>query len=359
MATPDLLALTAELIDLRSESHQEQAIADHLEAQLRALPHLLVERIGDNVVARTELGRSTRVVLAGHTDTVPANGNERARVDGDVLWGLGASDMKGGVAVHLALAQALTEPAVDVTYVFYAGEEVSAEHNGLGQLVRDRPDLVRGDVALLGEPTGGAIEAGCQGTLRLEVRLHGVRAHSARPWTGRNAVHRLGALLQAVDAWPGRRPVVDGCEFREALQAVAVAGGVAGNVIPDLATLTLNRRFAPDRTGAQAQAEVEAVLAPHLEAGDEVVLLDVAEGARPGLDHPVLQRLVQHHGLPVSAKLGWTDVDRFAELGIPACNLGPGDATLAHQAGERVERAQLERTYTVLAEVLQAPPATS
>jgi succinyl-diaminopimelate desuccinylase len=355
MALPDLLALTAELVDIPSVSHDEQAIADHLERELRALGHLAVERVGDNVVARTDLGRGTRVVLAGHTDTVPANGNERARLEDDVLWGLGTADMKGGLAVFLALARSLLEPAVDLTYVFYAGEEVAAEHNGLGQLVRERPELVTGDVALLGEPTGGELEAGCQGMLRLEVRLRGERAHSARPWMGRNAVHRLGPVLDAVAAVPERRPVVDGCEFREALQAVGVVGGVAGNVIPDLATLTLNRRFAPDRTGAEAQAEVEAVLAPHLEPGDEVVLLDVAEGARPGLDHPVLQRLVHEHGLAVTAKLGWTDVARFSELGIPACNLGPGDATLAHQAGERVERSQLERTYLALEEVLQAP----
>jgi succinyl-diaminopimelate desuccinylase len=354
MPTPDLLALTAELVDIPSESHAEAAITDHLDHELRALPHLQVERIGHNLVARTDLGRATRVVLAGHTDTVPANGNATARVEGEVLWGLGASDMKGGLAVQLALARALAAPAVDVTYVFYAGEEVAAEHNGLGQLVRERPDLVAGDVALLGEPTGGELEAGCQGTMRVEVRLHGARAHTARPWMGRNAVHRLGAVLRAVEAVPERCPVVDGCEFREALQAVAVAGGVAANVVPDLATLTLNRRFAPDRSGAEALAELEALLRPHLDDGDEVELIDVAEGARPGLDHPVLQRLVHHHGLQVSAKLGWTDVARFAQLGIPACNLGPGDATLAHQADERVERAALDRTYEVLLEVLQA-----
>jgi succinyl-diaminopimelate desuccinylase len=355
MAAPDLLALTAGLVDIASESHAEQAITDHLEGELRALDHLEVERVGDNLVARTQLGRPTRVVLAGHTDTVPANGNAAARIDGDVLWGLGASDMKGGVAVHLALARALAEPAVDVTYVFYAGEEVAAEHNGLGHLVRDRPDLVAGDVALLGEPTGGELEAGCQGTMRLEVRLRGQRAHTASPWTGRNAVHRLGALLREVDAFPERRPVIDGCEYREALSAVFVEGGVAANVVPDLATVTLNRRFAPDRTKDEARAEIEALLAPVLEDGDEVELVDVAEGARPGLDHPVLQRLVGHHGLRVSAKLGWTDVARFAQLGIPACNLGPGDALLAHQAGERVTRAALDRTYEVLLEVLQAP----
>jgi succinyl-diaminopimelate desuccinylase len=355
MPSPDLLALTAELVDIASESHAERAITDHLEAQLRALDHLEVERVGDNLVARTQLGRSTRVVLAGHTDTVPANGNASARIEGDVLWGLGASDMKGGLAVHLALARALPAPAVDVTYVFYAGEEVAAEHNGLGHLVRDRPDLVDGDVALLGEPTGGELEAGCQGTMRLELRLRGERAHTARPWRGRNAVHRLGAALRAVESFPERRPVIDGCEFREALQAVFVSGGVAANVIPDLATVTLNRRFAPDRSGAEALAEIEALLAPVLEEGDELEVVDVAEGARPGLDHPVLRRLVDHHGLAVTAKLGWTDVARFAQLGLPACNLGPGDATVAHQAEERVDRAALDRTYEVLLEVLQAP----
>jgi succinyl-diaminopimelate desuccinylase len=354
MPGPDLLARTAELVDIASESHHESAIADHVEQRLRALPHLEVERVDDNVVARTQLGRSTRVVLAGHTDTVPANGNAAARIDGDVLWGLGAADMKGGLAVFLELAERVPEPSVDLTYVFYAGEEVAAAHNGLGHLVRDRPELVSGDVAILGEPTGGAIEAGCQGTMRVEVRMHGERAHTARPWMGRNAVHRLGAVLRAVEAAPERRPVIDGCEYREALQAVLVSGGVAGNVVPDLASVTLNRRFAPDRTGAEALAELQELLAPCLEDDDELVVVDIAEGARPGLDHPVLARLVQHHRLPVSAKLGWTDVARFSALGIPACNLGPGDATLAHQADERVERAALDRTYEVLAEVLQA-----
>jgi succinyl-diaminopimelate desuccinylase len=354
MSGPDLLARTAELVDIRSESFGEAAITDHLEAELRSLGHLDVERVGHNLVARTALGRATRVVLAGHTDTVPANGNERARIEGDVLWGLGSTDMKGGLAVFLELARALPAPAVDVTYVFYAAEEVAAEHNGLGHLVRDRPDLLAADVAILGEPTGGAIEAGCQGTMRLEVRLRGERAHTARPWMGRNAIHRIGAVLRAVEGLPERRPVIDGCEYREALQAVAIAGGVAANVVPDVASVTLNRRFAPDRTGAEALAEIEELLAPHLDAGDEVVVVDVAEGARPGLDHPVLARLVEHHGLPVSAKLGWTDVARFSALGIPACNLGPGEATLAHQADERVERAALDRTYEVLAEVLSA-----
>lgn len=355
MPGPDLLALTAELVDIPSVSHDEAAITDHIEARLRALAPLEVTRVGANLVARTHQGRSTRLVLAGHTDTVPVNGNGRARLAGDVLWGLGSTDMKGGLAVMLALAEEVPDPALDVTWVFYAGEEVAAEHNGLLHLMRDRPDLVAGDVAILGEPTGGDLEAGCQGTMRLELTLRGQRAHTARPWMGRNAVHRLGAVLGAVDDWPERRPVIEGCEYREALQAVAVSGGVAGNVVPDRAAVTLNRRFAPDRTPEDAEAEVRALLAPLMEPGDDLEVTDMAPAAAPGLAHPVLRSLIDRHRLPVRAKLGWTDVARFAAVGIPACNLGPGDPTLAHTADERVERRDLDRTYSVLRSVITTP----
>jgi succinyl-diaminopimelate desuccinylase len=351
----DLLAATAELVDIPSVSHHEAAITDHIERRLRALAHLEVTRVGDNLVARTDMGRATRVVLAGHTDTVPANGNAQARIAGDVLWGLGATDMKGGLAVMLALAEEVPAPSVDLTWVFYVGEEVAAEHNGLGHLMRDRPELLAGDVAILGEPTGGEIEAGCQGTMRLEVTLRGDRAHSARPWMGRNAVHRLAGVLDAVVGRPERRPVIDGCEYREALQAVAVSGGVAGNVVPDRASLTLNHRFAPDRTPQEAEAAIRDLLADQLDEGDEVELVDMAPAAAPGLSHPVLRALVDRHHLPVRAKLGWTDVARFAAAGTPACNLGPGDPTLAHTADERVERADLDRTYAVLHSVLTTP----
>jgi succinyl-diaminopimelate desuccinylase len=352
----DLLALTAHLVDIPSVSHHEAPLVDHLESELAGLRHLEVTRVGDNLVARTDLGRGVRVVLAGHTDTVPVNGNATARVEGDVLWGLGASDMKSGLAVMLDLARAVPQPAVDVTWVFYAGEEVAAEHNGLGHLFRDRPDLVAGDVAILGEPTSGEIEAGCQGTMRLEVTVTGARSHTARPWMGRNAVHRLGAVLRAVESFDERRPVLDGCEFREALQAVRVEGGVAANVVPDRAVVTVNHRFAPDRTAAEAEAGVRALLAPVLEDGDEVRVVDLAPAAAPGLDHPVLAALRDRHRLPVRAKLGWTDVARFAEAGIPACNLGPGDATLAHTADERVDRAAIERTHAALLDVLTHGP---
>lgn len=350
----DLLALTAELVDIPSVSRDERALADHLEARLRALPHLEVTRHLDNVVARTALGRSSRLLLAGHTDTVPVNGNAGARIEGDVLHGLGSSDMKAGVAVALALAEAVPEPALDVTWVFYAGEEIEGSANGLGHLFRDRPDLLAADAAVVGEPTDGLVEGGCQGSLRVAVVLRGARAHTARPWKGVNAIHRLGAVLAAVAGYEPRCPVLDGCEFREALQAVSVEGGVAGNVVPDRAVVTLNHRFAPDRTPAEAEAAVRALLAPVLAEGDEVELLDVAPGAPPALDHPLLADLAARSPGPVRAKLGWTDVARFAAQGIPACNFGPGDPTLAHTREERVDRAPIEAVYATLAALLGA-----
>lgn len=345
----DLLALTAELVDVPSESFAEGDLVGWLETELRSVDGLEVTRIGDNLVARTTLGRDRRVVLAGHTDTVPeAGGNGVARIEGDTLWGLGASDMKSGLAVMLDLARTVRQPAVDVTWVFYAREEVAAEHSGLAELVRDRPDLLAGDLAIVGEPTAGVVEAGCQGTLRVEVRLAGVRSHSARPWMGRNAIHRLGPLIAAVAAVPERRPVLAGCEFREALQAVKVEGGVAGNVVPDLAVVTLNHRFAPDRSVEEAVAQVRSVVAPFLEDGDGFAVADSAPAAVPAADHPLLARVIADQGLAVRAKLGWTDVARFAELGVPAANIGPGEPTLAHTVDERVERDRLEACHAAL-----------
>jgi succinyl-diaminopimelate desuccinylase len=353
----DLLQLTAELIDVPSVSYDEGPIADLIEAKLRPVPWLTVDRVGDNVVARTDLGRAQRLLLVGHTDTVPAAdldgvSNDHARIEGDVLWGLGASDMQGGIAVFLDLAATVAEPAVDVSYVFYACEEVTGADSGLEALFVARPDLLAGDAAILGEPTDGVVEAGCQGTMRLRVTLAGARAHTARPWMGRNAIHRIGRLLGLVEAVEERRPVLDGCEYREALQAVRVEGGVAGNVVPDRATVLLNHRFAPDRSAEEAEASVRALLAPALEDGDTFELVDVAAGAPPGLTHPLLASLVER--LEVRAKLGWTDVARFAARGIPAVNLGPGDPLLAHTADERVHRESLESTRATLARLIGA-----
>ena len=350
----DLLALTAELVDIPSVSHDEEAITGWLEAQLRAVPWLEVERVERNLVARTDLGRSMRLLLAGHTDTVPVNQNDRARIDGDTLWGLGSCDMKGGLAVQLELARTVSEPAVDVTYVFYECEEVAAEFNGLVKLLRERPDLLAADAAILGEPTDAQVEAGCQGSFRAAVRLVGERAHTARPWMGRNAIHRLGAVLDRLASYEGRRPVLNDCEFREALQAVGVSGGVAGNVVPDAAEVTINHRFAPDRTVDEAVAHVRGVLDGALDeaGGDAFEVLDANDPAPPSLDHPLLASLVTSTGKPARAKLGWTDVAFFAAAGIPATNFGPGDPTLAHARDERLERASIEHAHAALHRLL-------
>ena len=350
----DLLAFTAELVDIPSVSHHEEAIADHVERLLRAVPWLDVDRVGHNVVARTTLGRSQRLVLAGHTDTVPPNGNEQARIDGDVLWGLGAADMKSGCAVILELARTVPEPACDVTYVLYECEEVEARHNGLRRLLAERPELVAADAAVLCEPTGAVVEAGCQGTLRVAVTMGGRRAHTARPWAGTNAIHRLAPVLERAAAYEGRRPVLDGCEFLEALSAVRVEGGVAGNVVPDAATVQLNHRYAPDRSAADALAHLRDYLAPALDeaAGDSVDLVDSADGAVPGLAHPLLAGLVAGATTAPRAKLGWTDVAFFSARGVPATNFGPGDPSVAHMADECVDRAQLEAVFSTLASVL-------
>jgi succinyl-diaminopimelate desuccinylase len=349
----DLLARVADLVAIPSVSHQEKALADHVAGRLEGLGHLTVDRVGDNVVARTALGRAMRLVVAGHLDTVPPNDNATPRIEGDTLYGLGSADMKGGLAVMLDLAAEVAEPAVDVTWVFYTAEEVAAEHNGLRHLFAERPDLVAGDVALLGEPTGAAIEAGCQGSLRVRVELAGARAHTARPWMGRNAIHRAAGVLSTLAAYEARRPVIDGCEFRESLQAVFIEGGLAGNVVPDRVSLTINHRFAPDRTSGEALAHVEVVLAPHLEDGDTVEAIDVAGAAAPSLTHPLLAALRERNGLEVRAKLGWTDVSRFAAAGIPAANFGPGDSTLAHTQGEHLDRASLERVHAALGDLLR------
>jgi succinyl-diaminopimelate desuccinylase len=352
----DLLAATAALVNIPSVSHNEGPITDHLEARLRAVPWLDVHRIGDNLVARTMLGRAHRLVLAGHSDTVPVNGNATARIEGDTLYGLGSADMKSGLMVFLHLAETVAEPTVDVTYIFYACEEVAAIHNGLKQLLADAPDLVRGDAAILGEPTTAVLEAGCQGTLRAVLTLRGARAHTARPWMGRNAVHRLAPVIESIASWEPRRPVIDGCEYREAMSVVKIDGGAGNNVVPDSASITINHRFAPDHGIDEATAAVRSVIGADVLADDALFeVVDASPGALPGLNHPLLGSLAELVGDAPRAKLGWTDVAFFAARGIPAVNFGPGDPTIAHTAGEFVVRAEIERAHTVLLELLTTP----
>ena len=334
----DGAALTAALTDIASVSGEEKPLADAIEQALSALPHLTVDRFGNTLVARTSLGLPERVVLAGHLDTVPHAGNypssfnpERTR-----LTGCGTTDMKAGVAVQLRLAAALRAPARDVTYVFYECEEVDVARNGLFRLSRSAPSLLAGDFAVLLEPSGGAVEGGCQGTLRASVTAKGARAHTARSWMGRNAIHEAGAILEVLRSWTPRMPVVDGLEYREGLNAVAISGGVAGNVVPDSCVVTVNYRFAPDRSADEAEAYIRSLFSAW-----DVSLLDVAGGARPGLSDPVAAAFVTAVGGTPRAKLGWTDVARFAELGIPAVNYGPGISEIAHTPGEYVEVAAI------------------
>lgn len=334
----DVATLTARVCDLESVSGNERALADAVESALRACPHLRVDRDGDAVVARTTLGRARRVVIAGHLDTVPLADNLPTRLVGGVLHGRGTVDMKGGVAVALHLAATVQEPHDDVTYVFYDNEEIASARNGLGRLVRDHRDWVSGDFAILMEPTNGEIEGGCNGTLRAEIRTHGETAHSARAWMGSNAIHKAAPILAALAAYEPATLDVNGLAYREGLNAVAISGGVAGNVIPDECVVTVNYRFAPSRSVEEATAHVRALLPDF-----DVTVVDAAGGARPGLDDPAAVAFMRAVGGAALPKYGWTDVARFSELGVPAVNYGPGDPLLAHKDDERVDVEQIRR----------------
>jgi succinyl-diaminopimelate desuccinylase len=329
----DVLDLLRNLVDVESVSGNEQPIADLVEAALRPYPHLVVSREGNVVIARTELGRPERVVVAGHLDTVPIAGNVPSTVteeDGRTLvWGRGACDMKGGVAAQLSAAAALARPRRDVTWLFYDNEEVEERLNGLNRLAASHPEHLDGVFAVLCEPSNARIEGGCQGTMRAVVELAGVAAHSARSWKGHNAIHDAGPVLRALAAHQPQQVLVDGLTYREGLNAVTITGGIAGNVIPDRCVVEVNYRFAPDKSPAQAEAYVRQVL-----DGFPVRVTDVAAGARPGLDQPAAAEFLAAVGGEPSAKFGWTDVARFSARGVPAVNFGPGDPSKAHADDE-------------------------
>ncbi len=334
--------LTRQLVDIASVSGDERAIADAIEATLKGLAHLTLHRDGDAIVARTNLGRDRRVIIAGHLDTVPIVSNVPgwfSTQDGvETLWGRGTVDMKAGVAVQLLLAAELTAPVVDVTWVWYDHEEVASDLNGLGRLAANAPELLEGDFAILGEPTAGEIEGGCNGTVRVEVRTSGVRAHSARSWMGQNAIHAVAPILQKLADFQAQEVEVEGLVYREGLNAVGISGGVAGNVIPDECVVTVNYRFAPDKTAGEAIAWLEEFF-----RGYQVTVTDRSDGARPGLDAPLAQAFLAAVGAEAKPKYGWTDVARFSALGIPAVNYGPGDPSLAHRDDEHVPTEQITR----------------
>jgi succinyl-diaminopimelate desuccinylase len=332
------LELTRQLVDIESVSGNEAELADAIESALADVAHLEVIRDGDAIVARTNLGRPQRVVIAGHIDTVPVNDNLPSRREDGVLWGRGTVDMKGGCAVMLALAAQLDEPMVDVTWVWYDHEEVESALNGLGRLAANRPELLAADFAILAEPSNAEVEGGCNGTLRVDITARGRRAHSARSWMGENAIHAAAPILNLLAAYRPREVHVDGLVYREGLNAVGISGGVAGNVVPDRCTVHVNYRFAPDLSGEDAVAHLRGLF-----AGFEIEVVDLAEGARPGLDAPLAQAFLASVGGQAKPKYGWTDVARFSALGIPAVNFGPGDPLLAHADDERLSIDQLDR----------------
>jgi succinyl-diaminopimelate desuccinylase len=354
----DVALLTAALMDINSVSGNEKALADAVETALLAIPQLNVVRDGDSIIARTELGRPERVILAGHLDTVPLPLTEGSKgtvpsswesgIPGQgVLYGRGATDMKGGVAVQLAMAATLfdggVQPRRDVTFVFYDHEEVEAVKSGLGRLVRNHGNLLHGDFAILLEPTDGTVEGGCNGTSRFEATTVGEAAHSARAWMGSNAIHAAAPILARLAAYEPQTVTVDGLEYRESLNAVKVNGGTAGNVIPDRCVVEINYRFAPDKSPDQAEAVVRELL-----EGFHVVRTDAAAGARPGLQHPAAASFVAAVGAEPKPKYGWTDVARFSELGIPAVNFGPGDPLLAHKDNEHVHADAIRKCLAAL-----------
>ena len=347
----DAASLTAALVDVASESGNEKQLADLVEQALRGCAGLRVERDGNVILARTELGRAERVVLAGHLDTVPIAGNVPSRIEDGRLIGCGTSDMKSGDAVMLRVAHLVgtgdLTPRVDLTWVFYDCEEVEASRNGLGRIARERPRVLDADLAVLLEGTNGTIDGGCQGTLRAIVSVPGVRAHSARSWLGSNAIHSAAAVLGTLAHYEAREVDVDGLLYREGLNAVAITGGIAGNVIPDLCEITVNYRFAPDRSEAEAFEHVRTLF-----SGYDVRLTDSAPGARPGLDAPLAAAMVAATGEPARAKLGWTDVALFGGLGIPAVNFGPGDPNLAHKIDESVDLEIIGATEAALVRFL-------
>jgi len=347
--TADAVALTEALVNIESVSQNERAIADAIEGALAGLGHLELTRRGNTLVARTELGHGERVVIAGHIDTVPLNDNLPARNDGTHLHGLGTCDMKGGVAVALRLAATITEPNRDLTFLFYECEEIDSEFNGLATLVETDPDLMAADFAILMEPSDAVVEAGCQGTLRAEIRTTGERSHSARSWKGVNAIHLAAPILARLNDYVARQPVIDGLAYHEGLNAVFISGGVAGNVLPDECVVTVNHRFAPDRSEAEAADFVRSFF-----DGYDVTVTDSAPGALPGLDRPAAKAFLEAVGGVANPKFGWTDVARFTGLGIPAVNFGPGDPMLAHKQEEFVPIEHLHRCEQQLRDWLTA-----
>lgn len=338
--TSNLTQLTMALCDIESVSGNEKQISDQVQELLSKAPNLQLFRDGNTVIAKTKLGRSQTVIIAGHLDTVPVAGNLPSSLHHfereQVIIGRGTVDMKAGVAVMLKLAMEVTNPIHDITYIFYDNEEVASELNGLGRVARNSPELIQGDFAILCEPTSAMVEGGCNGTIRVEISATGKKAHSARPWMGENAIHKTAEILNRLNTFEPETIAVEGLDYKESLNAVLISGGIATNVIPDQATVTVNYRFAPSRTETEVLSKLEKLF-----EGFQMKVTDLALGAKPGLDRPAAKAFIEATGTTARPKYGWTDVARFSALGIPAVNYGPGDPSLAHADNENVPVGQL------------------
>ena len=334
---------TLELVDVPSESRSEESIA-RLVAQAVPLPLAYRER--ETLLYAPPRTGKPLLVLAGHLDTVPAQGNIPGRLEDGVVHGLGASDMKGGLAVMIELARWAAEGAeraVDLAFLFFPREEIAVEESPLPALF-DTGLLDDAALVVVLEPTDNAIHAGCLGNLNVRLTYRGVSAHSARPWTGLNAIARAVEGLAPVVALEPVDVEVQGLVFRETATVTRIAGGLADNVVPAEATAILNVRYPPGRTALEALERVRTVL-----DGDvELDVLSDSQPARVALDNPLVERLRDEGGLAVEPKQAWTPVAQFDERGLDAINLGPGATRYAHRADEQVEAAELARTYEAL-----------
>ncbi|MFT8330240.1 succinyl-diaminopimelate desuccinylase [Bifidobacterium psychraerophilum] len=369
-----LSSLFTQIMQVYSVSGREGALADAVEDFLSRQSHLLVRRLGDTVVASTRFQRDSRVILAGHIDTVPVIDNfppkwleagdplirpdiAREHPGERVMWGRGATDMKASDAVLLYLAATATDAACDLSFVLYDHEEVSAEFNGLRKVTQERPEWIQGDFAIIGEPTSCGIEGGCNGTIRFDVITHGVAAHSARAWMGENAIHKAADILNRLNAYTPATVSVGGLEYKEGLNATLVSGGKGTNVIPDECRVHVNYRFAPNKSLEEAKSlmmgegsgivlgEGEGTAVGGVFEGFGIEMKDESPAARPGMDSELTASLAdlvfERTGQQAKAKLGWTDVARFSQLGIPAVNFGAGDPLLAHKHDEQIPESDL------------------
>jgi len=331
-----LVATTLQLVEVSSPTGDERELCDIVEARLRTMPDLIVERVGDSVAAHRPWTGRPKVALVGHLDTVPkSEGQEPTRVEGDRLYGLGASDMKAGDAVMLGLLELVesSDLVYDLCIILYDAEEGPYDESGLGPLF-DALDWVKSvDLAFCLEPSDNVVQVGCVGSFHAKLTVKGRACHSARPWQGENAIHKSGALMSLLGSLEPKVVNVAGHNFSEVISATVVNGGRARNVIPDSCTFNINFRFAPGRSEEEAFSELVDLV------GDlaEVELLDSCPSGSVVSNSPLFDRFLSLTGAEVTAKQAWTDVARFAQIGVDAVNYGPGISSQAHQATEYVD----------------------